>query len=64
MMNYVEVCHGAYHMTLDESKAQCYSIMSSRLHLMRDLIEDPAQLKTCGYKSLEHALTSIVRLTV
>ena len=46
-------------MTLQELKEQSYGIYMSRVHMMRDLIEDPSDLRYCGYKTLEDALTKI-----
>lgn len=46
-------------MTLEEAKTKAYDKYMSRVHQMRDLIEDPTQLRSCGYKTLEEALTKL-----
>lgn len=46
-------------MTLEEMKIKVFEKYQSRMHMMRDLIEDPSQLRSCGYKTLEEALTKI-----
>lgn len=50
-------------MTLEEAKKKVYDIYMTQIGAMNNMIDNPDQLRACGYKTMEQYLVAAVKHT-